>query len=88
MPEPSPPATVTRNASNARKSSTEASAVSVLDSVSNVAMAPSTGLAGSQDELSATLRAFADVGADEVQLIPTSADLNQLRAAAEVVAGL
>jgi alkanesulfonate monooxygenase SsuD/methylene tetrahydromethanopterin reductase-like flavin-dependent oxidoreductase (luciferase family) len=52
------------------------------------AMAPSTGLAGSQDELSATLRAFADVGADEVQLIPTSADVNQLRAAAEVVAGL
>lgn len=52
------------------------------------AMAPSTGLAGSQDDLLATLRTFAGIGADEVQLIPTSTDVSQLRAAAEVVAGL
>lgn len=52
------------------------------------AMAPSTGFAGSQDDLSAALQTFADIGADEVQLIPTSTDINQLRAAAEVVAGL
>jgi hypothetical protein len=52
------------------------------------AMAPSTGFAGTQDDLLTTLRTFADVGTDEVQLIPTSTDVNQLRAAAEVVAGL
>jgi alkanesulfonate monooxygenase SsuD/methylene tetrahydromethanopterin reductase-like flavin-dependent oxidoreductase (luciferase family) len=52
------------------------------------AMAPTTGLAGSQDELRAALQTFADIGADEVQLIPTSTDVNQLRDAAEVVAGL
>ena len=50
------------------------------------AMAPSTGWAGSQDELAEVLRRFADIGTSEVHLIPTSSDPGQLRAAAEVVA--
>lgn len=50
------------------------------------AMAPTTGWAGTQDELAGLLRRFAAVGADEVHLIPTSSDIGQLRAAAEVVA--
>ncbi|HZQ30572.1 MAG TPA: LLM class flavin-dependent oxidoreductase [Mycobacterium sp.] len=48
-------------------------------------MAASTGFAGSQDELLTTLRAFEAIGADEVHLIPTSDDLGQLRAVAELV---
>ena len=52
------------------------------------AMAPSTGFAGSQDDLVAVLRRFADIGADEVHLIPTSNDVGQLRAVADVVATL
>ena len=51
-------------------------------------MAPSTGFAGSQDELLTVLREFADIGTDEVHLIPTSSDIGQLRAAADVVEGL
>lgn len=50
------------------------------------AMAPTTGWAGSEDELLEVLRGFAAVGADEVHLIPTSSDVGQLRRAAEVVA--
>ncbi|WP_409429531.1 LLM class flavin-dependent oxidoreductase [Mycobacterium sp. SMC-11] len=50
------------------------------------AMAPTTGWAGSEDELAQVLRRFAAVGADEVHLIPTSSDLGQLRCVAEVVA--
>ena len=49
------------------------------------AMAPSTGWAGSDDELADTLRKFADVGADEVYLIPTSSNIDQLRRVADVV---
>jgi len=49
------------------------------------AMAPMTGWAGSEDELLAVLRKFEGIGADEVQLIPTSSDLDQLRRAADVV---
>ncbi len=52
------------------------------------AMAPTTGFAGSADELVAVLRKFDAIGADEIQLIPTSSDLDQLRRAAEVVAGI
>jgi alkanesulfonate monooxygenase SsuD/methylene tetrahydromethanopterin reductase-like flavin-dependent oxidoreductase (luciferase family) len=52
------------------------------------AMAPSTGFAGSPDELLAVLRTFADIGADEVHLIPTSNDVGQLRKVADVVADL
>ncbi|CAM4227838.1 Limonene 1,2-monooxygenase [Mycobacterium basiliense] len=50
------------------------------------AMAPTTGWAGGEDELLAVLRGFAEIGTDEVQLIPTSSDLEQLRRAADVVA--
>jgi alkanesulfonate monooxygenase SsuD/methylene tetrahydromethanopterin reductase-like flavin-dependent oxidoreductase (luciferase family) len=52
------------------------------------AMAPSTGFAGSQEDLLAVLHAFADIGADELHLIPTSDDVGQLREVAEVVASL
>ena len=49
------------------------------------AMAPSTGWSGSQNELAATLRAFEAIGTDEVHLIPTSSDLDQVRRVADVV---
>ena len=49
------------------------------------AMAPSTGWAGSEDELISVLRRFEDIGTDEIHLIPTSADVGQLRAVADVV---
>lgn len=52
------------------------------------AMAPMTGWAGTEDELVAVLRRFADIGTDEIQLIPTSSDIEQVRRAADVVAGL
>jgi len=52
------------------------------------AMAPMTGWAGSEDELLAVLRKFAAIGTDEVQLIPTSTDIEQLRRATDVVADL
>jgi alkanesulfonate monooxygenase SsuD/methylene tetrahydromethanopterin reductase-like flavin-dependent oxidoreductase (luciferase family) len=48
------------------------------------AMAPMTGWAGNEDELATVLRGFAEIGADEVQLIPTSSDIEQLHRAAEV----
>lgn len=50
------------------------------------AMAPTTGFAGTAEELRGVLAGFADIGADEVHLIPTSADLDQVRQAAEVIA--
>lgn len=50
------------------------------------AMAPTTGWAGSEDELAEVLRRFAAVGTDEVHLIPTSSDLGQLRSVADVIA--
>jgi alkanesulfonate monooxygenase SsuD/methylene tetrahydromethanopterin reductase-like flavin-dependent oxidoreductase (luciferase family) len=50
------------------------------------AMAPMTGWAGSVDELLAVLRKFEAIGTDEVQLIPTSSDPDQLRRAADVAA--
>jgi alkanesulfonate monooxygenase SsuD/methylene tetrahydromethanopterin reductase-like flavin-dependent oxidoreductase (luciferase family) len=49
------------------------------------AMAPTTGWAGTDDELLEVLRKFADIGTDEVHLIPTSSDVDQLRRVAEVV---
>lgn len=52
------------------------------------AMAPATGWAGDEDELLEVLRRFAEIGADEVQLIPTSSDVDQLRRAADVAARL
>lgn len=51
------------------------------------AMAPSTGWAGTDDELAAVLRRFRDIGTDEIHLIPTSSDLDQLRRVADVVKG-
>ena len=52
------------------------------------AMAPMTGWSGSEDELLAVLRKFEAIGTDEVQLIPTSSDIDQLRRAADVAAAL
>ncbi len=50
------------------------------------AMAPTTGWAGTDEELVATLRRFADIGTTEVHLIPTSSDIDQLRRVADLVA--
>ncbi len=50
------------------------------------AMAPATGFAGTPEELEKVLRRFAEIGADEVHLIPTSTDLSQVGRVAEVVA--
>ncbi|MBX7456363.1 LLM class flavin-dependent oxidoreductase [Mycolicibacterium sp. 3033] len=52
------------------------------------AMAPTTGWAGTQDELRTALGRFADIGTDEIHLIPTSSDLDQLRQVSEVVSDL
>ncbi|MFV0496523.1 LLM class flavin-dependent oxidoreductase [Mycobacterium sp.] len=52
------------------------------------AMAPVTGWAGNEAELTAVLRRFAEIGTDEVQLIPTSSDIEQLHRAEDVVAAL
>jgi alkanesulfonate monooxygenase SsuD/methylene tetrahydromethanopterin reductase-like flavin-dependent oxidoreductase (luciferase family) len=52
------------------------------------AMAPTTGWAGNEEELAAVLRAFEAIGTDEIQLIPTSSDLDQLRGVADVVSEL
>lgn len=49
------------------------------------AMAPTTGWAGSEDELATVLRQFEAIGADEVHLIPTSSDATQLQRVADVV---
>ncbi len=52
------------------------------------AMAPTTGWAGSEDELLDVLHKFEEIGTDEVQLIPTSSDVDQLRRAAGVAGRL
>jgi alkanesulfonate monooxygenase SsuD/methylene tetrahydromethanopterin reductase-like flavin-dependent oxidoreductase (luciferase family) len=52
------------------------------------AMAPTTGFAGGEDELAAVLREFEAVGTDEIQLIPTSSDLDQLRRVADLVGAM
>lgn len=49
------------------------------------AMAPGTGWSGTEDELVAVLRRFAEIGTDEVHLIPTSSDIGQLRRVADAV---
>lgn len=49
------------------------------------AMLPVTGFAGSESELARVLARFADLGADEVQLIPTSTDLSQLERVAQQI---
>jgi alkanesulfonate monooxygenase SsuD/methylene tetrahydromethanopterin reductase-like flavin-dependent oxidoreductase (luciferase family) len=52
------------------------------------AMAPRTGYAGPAAGLTDVLRRFADLGTDEVHLIPTSAALSQVLRAADAVAAL
>ena len=52
------------------------------------AMAPTTGFAGTEAELRDQLQRFADIGCDEVQLIPTSADPAQVERVAGLAAGL
>jgi alkanesulfonate monooxygenase SsuD/methylene tetrahydromethanopterin reductase-like flavin-dependent oxidoreductase (luciferase family) len=49
------------------------------------AMAPSTGWAGNEDELLSVLKRFDDIGTDEVHLIPTSSDIEQVRRVADAV---
>jgi alkanesulfonate monooxygenase SsuD/methylene tetrahydromethanopterin reductase-like flavin-dependent oxidoreductase (luciferase family) len=49
------------------------------------AMAPTTGFAGTEDDLVAVLRAFEAVGTDEIQLIPTSSDLEQVQRAGDLL---
>ncbi len=49
------------------------------------AMAPMTGWAGTERELLDVLRRFEDIGTDEIHLIPTSSDVEQVRKIAEVV---
>jgi alkanesulfonate monooxygenase SsuD/methylene tetrahydromethanopterin reductase-like flavin-dependent oxidoreductase (luciferase family) len=49
------------------------------------AMAPTTGWAGTDDELLEVLRRFQAIGTDEVHLIPTSSNIDQLRRVADVV---
>lgn len=49
------------------------------------AMAPTTGFAGSEEELAVVLQRFTDIGADEVHLIPTSSDLAQVERVADAV---
>ena len=52
------------------------------------AIAPTTGWAGDEDELAEVLRSFEAVGTDEIHLIPTSTDIDQLRRVAAVVSDL
>ena len=47
------------------------------------ALAATAGFAGTPSELRDVLRRFEDIGTDEVQLIPTSADLSQVERIAE-----
>jgi hypothetical protein len=48
-------------------------------------MAPTTGFAGTERQLVEVLGRFADIGTDEVHLIPTSSDIDQLRRVADAV---
>ena len=52
------------------------------------AMAPTTGFAGTPDELRDVLKRLADLGADEVHLIPTGSDVAQVARVAELAADL
>jgi alkanesulfonate monooxygenase SsuD/methylene tetrahydromethanopterin reductase-like flavin-dependent oxidoreductase (luciferase family) len=49
------------------------------------AMAPTTGWAGTDDQLVEVLRRFEAIGTDEVHLIPTSSNIDQVRHVADVV---
>src|SRR6202165_517075 len=48
------------------------------------AIAPTTGFAGNDDELLDVLHKFSDIGSDEIHLIPTSSDIDQLRRVTEI----
>jgi alkanesulfonate monooxygenase SsuD/methylene tetrahydromethanopterin reductase-like flavin-dependent oxidoreductase (luciferase family) len=48
------------------------------------AMASTTGWAGNDNELLTVLHKFQDIGTDEVHLIPTSSNIDQLRRVAEL----
>ncbi|MCH9732151.1 MAG: LLM class flavin-dependent oxidoreductase, partial [Actinomycetia bacterium] len=48
------------------------------------AMAPSAGWAGTDEELREVLQGFSNIGTDEVHLIPTSSDIDQLRRVVDV----
>ena len=48
-------------------------------------LAPTTGFAGSDDELVDLLRSLAAIGTDEVHLIPTSADVTQVARVADLI---
>ena len=52
------------------------------------AMAPTTGFAGTTAELREVLLRMADLGADEVQLIPTGSDVRQVEEVAALAASL
>ncbi|MGE2717681.1 LLM class flavin-dependent oxidoreductase [Mycolicibacterium litorale] len=49
------------------------------------AMAPATGFAGTEDDLLELLEKFEQIGTDEVHLIPTSSDIDQLHRVADAV---
>lgn len=49
------------------------------------ALAATAGFAGTPEQLASVLRQVADLGADEVQLIPTDSDVGQLRELADLV---
>jgi alkanesulfonate monooxygenase SsuD/methylene tetrahydromethanopterin reductase-like flavin-dependent oxidoreductase (luciferase family) len=49
------------------------------------AMTPTTGFAGTVEELRDILRRFQDTGADEVPLIPTGTDVTQVERVAELL---
>ncbi|GGF21442.1 LLM class flavin-dependent oxidoreductase [Williamsia phyllosphaerae] len=49
------------------------------------AMAPTTGFAGTPAQLREVLASFADLGADEVHLIPTDSDVDQVHRLADIV---
>lgn len=49
------------------------------------ALAPTAGFAGTLEELRATLDRFAEIGCDEIQLIPTSDDPRQVELVAELI---
>jgi len=49
------------------------------------AMAPTTGWSGSEDDLLEVLGRFEAIGTDEIHLIPTSSDLDQVRRVAEAI---
>jgi alkanesulfonate monooxygenase SsuD/methylene tetrahydromethanopterin reductase-like flavin-dependent oxidoreductase (luciferase family) len=52
------------------------------------AMAPTTGWAGTEEELLGVLQQFEAIGTDEVHLIPTTSDVHQVRRVADVVKDL